>query len=182
MRFRKLPRILLVPALFLALAVSPQLGIPHKVAGTANYNIAILNESFNPPSRIVHTGDTVVWSNQDPFLYELYFQNPDGSQMALSPYLQPGDTYSLSFNTCTTIQYMTLNSPVTITGTVKVLIQGDVNGDGKVNIFDLTQVGSEFGSRVGDANYNASADLDQSGVINIFDLTLVGSNFGSICT
>jgi plastocyanin len=176
------PRSLLVSALFLALAVTPQLGIPRKAAGTANYNVAILNESFSPSTRIVHTGDMVVWSNQDPFLYELYFQNPDGSAMALSPYLQPGDSYSLSFNTCTTIQYMTLNSPVTITGTVKVLIQGDVNGDGKVNIFDLSQVGSEFGSRVGNANYNASADLDQSGIINIFDLTLVGSNFGRTCT
>jgi len=57
-------------------------------------------------------------------------------------------------------------------------VVGDVNGDGRVNIFDLTAVGGAFGSRTGEAPWNAAADLNNDGVINIFDLTIVGTYFG----
>jgi hypothetical protein len=60
-------------------------------------------------------------------------------------------------------------------------LQADIDHDCKVNIFDLTLVGSSFGSRIGDATYDASADVNGDGIINIIDLVIVGSNFGKTC-
>jgi len=58
-------------------------------------------------------------------------------------------------------------------------IIGDVNGDGKVDIIDLSTVGSVFGTTRGSANWNVAADLNNDGVIDITDLATVASHFGS---
>lgn len=50
----------------------------------------------------------------------------------------------------------------------------DVNGDGRVNILDLTYVASHFGSD----NAPPEADVNGDGKVNILDLTLVASHFG----
>ncbi len=64
-----------------------------------------------------------------------------------------------------------------ITGIFIPLLQGDINGDGVVNIYDLVRVGIAFGSVPGDTNWDPEADVNNDGVINIFDLVIVGTNF-----
>ena len=54
---------------------------------------------------------------------------------------------------------------------------GDANGDGKVDINDLTVVLSNFG-RTGCAWSQGSMDGDSTGKVDINDLTIVLSNFG----
>lgn len=49
----------------------------------------------------------------------------------------------------------------------------DVNGDGQVNIFDLTAVGGLYGQPDG------LADVNGDGTVNIFDLTAVGGAYGA---
>ncbi len=67
-------------------------------------------------------------------------------------------------------------------GSVSVmLLTGDVNGNCKVDIFDLAAVGLAFGSQPGDSNWNENADLIGDDIINIFDLATVGLNYGKIC-
>jgi hypothetical protein len=53
----------------------------------------------------------------------------------------------------------------------------DVNGDNKVDIFDLVFVGGQFGKTLPN---NPAADVNRDGTVNIFDLVLVGSHFGEI--
>ena len=53
-------------------------------------------------------------------------------------------------------------------------ITEDINGDGVVNIIDLTLVASDFGK-----TGQNSADVNGDGVINIIDLTLVAGAFGN---
>jgi outer membrane protein assembly factor BamB len=54
----------------------------------------------------------------------------------------------------------------------------DLNADGKVNITDITIVAVSFGSRPGDAKWNAIADLDHDGIVNILDISLVAKDYG----
>ncbi|MBU1111071.1 hypothetical protein KKB83_05660 [Patescibacteria group bacterium] len=55
-------------------------------------------------------------------------------------------------------------------------VEGDLNNDGAVDIFDLVIIGNCFGQEaVGDC---ARADANGNGVVDIFDLVLVGGNFG----
>jgi len=56
-----------------------------------------------------------------------------------------------------------------------------VNGDCKVNLFDLTAIGGAFGSTAGSPGFNPAADLNNDGKINLFDLTILGGNFGATC-
>jgi hypothetical protein len=63
-------------------------------------------------------------------------------------------------------------------GSILIRPAGDVNGDCKVNIFDLSIVGAAFGTSVGQPNWNIQADLDGDGKITIVDLTIVGGTFG----
>jgi hypothetical protein len=58
------------------------------------------------------------------------------------------------------------------------LLVTDLNKDGRVNIQDITIVAVAFGSRPGDADWNAIADLDKNGVVNIVDITMVAKDYG----
>ena len=58
-------------------------------------------------------------------------------------------------------------------------VVGDVNGDCKVDIIDLSIVGGTFGKTTGQAGYSPNADLNNDGKIDIIDLSTVGGAFGS---
>jgi len=60
-------------------------------------------------------------------------------------------------------------------------LQGDINRDCKVDIFDLASVGLAYGSRPEDANWNENADVNNDGKVDIFDLATVGLNYGEEC-
>ena len=59
-------------------------------------------------------------------------------------------------------------------------LRGDVNGDCRVDILDLTIVASNFGQRVTPGT-NPRSDIDLSGSIDLIDLVLVASFVGSKC-
>jgi uncharacterized protein YfaS (alpha-2-macroglobulin family) len=52
-------------------------------------------------------------------------------------------------------------------------VSADLNGDGKVNIVDLTLVAKAWGSHPGDSRWNPQCDLNGDNLINIIDITLV---------
>ncbi len=63
---------------------------------------------------------------------------------------------------------------------VQVTRQVDVNGDGVVNIIDVSIVATSFGSILGSPSYNPKADINADGVVNIIDVSIVGAYFGSL--
>lgn len=65
--------------------------------------------------------------------------------------------------------------------TKQASLEGDVNGDCRVNIFDLVTVAIAYGSSPGDPRWNPDADLKDDGRINIFDLVIVAINYGDEC-
>jgi len=66
-------------------------------------------------------------------------------------------------------------------GQFYVRMQGDVNGDCRVDIVDLSTIGSKFGLQSNDPRYLAAADMNNDGVTNIVDLVLTAGKFGQAC-
>jgi parallel beta-helix repeat protein len=64
-------------------------------------------------------------------------------------------------------------------GKVKVKLTGDVNGDGKVDVTDLSIVSFAYGSFEGDPDYTPEADLNKDGVVDMRDLAKVARNLGN---
>lgn len=63
-------------------------------------------------------------------------------------------------------------------GEVRITIFGDLNGDLKVDILDVTIAARAWGSKPGAPSWNPNADLDDNGMINIIDLSKVFKQFG----
>jgi hypothetical protein len=63
-------------------------------------------------------------------------------------------------------------------GWIKETILGDINGDGTVNILDISIVARAFSSTIGQPRYEPNSDLDSNGVINILDIAKVAREFG----
>jgi len=68
-----------------------------------------------------------------------------------------------------------------IGGKVKIKMLGDINGDGTIDIVDLTIVALALWSQPGDSKWNPDADLNGDGVVDIVDLTYVGVHIGETC-
>jgi len=58
-------------------------------------------------------------------------------------------------------------------------LEGDVNGDGVVDLVDLALLLMAYGSCEGDPNYDADADFDGSGCVDLVDLATLLSNYGA---
>ena len=54
------------------------------------------------------------------------------------------------------------------------ILEGDLNNDEKVDIFDLVTVAKDFGKK----GEGFPGDADKNGVVDIFDLVIVAKNFG----
>jgi parallel beta-helix repeat protein len=68
-----------------------------------------------------------------------------------------------------------------IDGNVQVKIPGDINGDGIVDVKDLSIVSIAYGSLEGEPDYDPIADLNNDGIVDMKDLTTVGRNLGKRC-
>jgi hypothetical protein len=56
---------------------------------------------------------------------------------------------------------------------VKGYINGDINGDGAVNVLDAIMLAKAFGSTPQNSNWNPRADLNSDGIVNILDALIL---------
>lgn len=73
---------------------------------------------------------------------------------------------STSYNTFTS-QYV-----------IRVVIPGDIDGDGFVNIFDAVRLSGAAGSDPTKPNWNPNADLNDDKIVNIFDAVILSGHAG----
>jgi hypothetical protein len=57
-------------------------------------------------------------------------------------------------------------------------LAGDVDGDRKVDIFDIVRMAGVYGIRRPDPRYNPNCDVDGDGDIDIFDIVAAAGNYG----
>jgi len=60
----------------------------------------------------------------------------------------------------------------------KTSLAGDVNENGEVDVFDLSLVGTAYGSREGQPRYNIAADITRDGIVDLRDLAIVCFYYG----
>ena len=70
------------------------------------------------------------------------------------------------------------NNTTSSSGTFEVVLLGDINGDGAVNILDAILLSDAFLATPSSSNWNPNADLNGDGVVNILDAILLSNNFG----
>ena len=63
-------------------------------------------------------------------------------------------------------------------GWVFVTIQGDVDGDRDVDIYDVVKITGIYHSKRGDPQFNPNSDLDDDGEIKIYDVVRCTSHYG----
>lgn len=73
---------------------------------------------------------------------------------------------------------MVFRTVYTFPSSAPPVIDGDVNGDGFVDIFDIVIVALAFGSSTGNPNYNIFADINKDGTVDIFDMAVVAIHYG----
>jgi hypothetical protein len=57
-------------------------------------------------------------------------------------------------------------------------IQGDIDRNGVVDIFDLTSVAAYYSIGIGNPLYISDFDIKDDGLIDLFDLVLIATNYG----
>ena len=65
--------------------------------------------------------------------------------------------------------------------TAAAACRGDFDGNGMVNLSDFLAFAGAFGTRSGDANYDARIDMDGNGTIDLSDFLAFAEVFGTTC-
>jgi hypothetical protein len=86
--------------------------------------------------------------------------------------------YAISAGMTVAIGATALPDTVHADGWVTVTTPGDVNGDFKVGLQDLTILAQAYKSNASSSNWNPNADIDGNGIVSLTDLTILAIHFG----
>lgn len=96
--------------------------------------------------------------------------------------LQPCNNYTIKAEASQVPYELDVENNIYVDGFVKIKMIGDVNGDGIIDIYDLTAASGSYDSQEGDPNWNPDADVaPQWGIIDIYDLVTIASRYGQTC-
>jgi hypothetical protein len=70
---------------------------------------------------------------------------------------------------------------VIVTSSSTLCHAADFNGNGKVDLLDVSMFDLHFGYSAGDPHYNSVYDLNNDGTVNIYDLVLLAQVYGQTC-
>jgi probable HAF family extracellular repeat protein len=93
----------------------------------------------------------------------------------------PG-TYDLAFKASHWLRQVRTVEVVSsdVVGVSVSLVNGDIDGDNEVTLFDFGALVAAFGSMPGDSNWNPDADLDGDEEVTLFDFGILVRNFGQM--
>ena len=139
---------------------------------------AIQNDIRNDVGRLLLT-DGAVWPRMD---------EPNGTPTELASFDIPGIGVPPGLHILTLQEsapphtLVTAKQDVTVASYISILdmcslLEGDVDGNGSVDIFDFPVFKAGFGTKEGEPGFNAEADFDHNAEIDIFDFPLFKGNF-----
>jgi len=95
--------------------------------------------------------------------------------------LQPCSRYPVKA-VASRVQYEVNLANNELTTLLKIKMIGDVNGDGIIDIYDLTAACVSYDARVGDPKWNEEADVaPEWGIIDIFDIVTIACQYNKQC-
>jgi len=56
---------------------------------------------------------------------------------------------------------------------------GDINADGRVNVFDLQRLAASWNKQQGQQGYDPACDFNGDNKVNVFDLQAMGANWNT---
>jgi hypothetical protein len=138
-----------------------QVAVQNNGQTTETFNVTVTAGSYN------ETETTTLPANGGNGTVNFFWNTTTLSygNYTLEAYVTP-----LPFETNTT------NNSITVQ--VSITIPGDLNGDFKVDLADLTILAKAYGSRPGDANWNPNADIMGTGVVGLSDLVTLATHYG----
>jgi subtilisin family serine protease len=95
--------------------------------------------------------------------------------------MQPCNNYTIRAEASVVPNESNTANNIYIDGDVKIKMQGDINGDGVVDVFDLSIIGKAYGTFEGQPGYDPDADLNEDGIVDLRDLAVVTINYGNTC-
>lgn len=95
--------------------------------------------------------------------------------------IAPCRNYTIKAEASTVLYEYNVTNNVYVDGTVKVKMLGDVNGDGVIDMADITILIQAFMTYPGHLNWNPEADLDRSNSVDMVDITIAMQNFNKTC-
>jgi hypothetical protein len=63
-------------------------------------------------------------------------------------------------------------------GTVRIVVPGDVNGDGSVDIYDAITLATAYGSNPNGTKWNSNTDINDDQTVDIYDAIILANNYG----
>jgi len=127
---------------------------------TTSANATAINQTQVTLTSMNSTTTTFTW-NTTGFAYGNY---------TLSAYAWPvpGETNTAN-NNCTD-------------GSITITIPGDINGDFRVSLSDLSLLAKAYGSTPGSQKWNANADINSDNRVSLSDLSILAKNYGKSVT
>ncbi|MBS1706716.1 MAG: hypothetical protein JST40_12650 [Armatimonadetes bacterium] len=89
----------------------------------------------------------------------------------------PAGTYDMSIKVGTWLRKTLEDVPAFAVYKNFDLINGDVDDDNSVSVFDYLELSNAFDTAEGDPNWNPRADLDLDGIVSVFDYLILSDAF-----
>jgi hypothetical protein len=163
--------------------------------GAHSLSIIDLNSSKTIVGRSYNTNVTLTIENNGSFdeTFNITFYGNDSAFQTETLTLAEGNltrtqislnTSSLDYGNYTIHSTLELAPGETNTGnntdahsSLTVTIPGDLNGDLRVSLADLTTLAHAYGSKPGDVRWNPNADIDNDNSVDLTDLVISAQNF-----
>jgi len=134
-------------------------------SGTVTLNMSLVN----PGNGAVLQGPTPV------------YVTPVGGMATYNFFVNAGISGSVRL-VCTGATWLKRNIATTVGSDQAdlILVNGNTNGDGVIDLTDYTTVAVAFNKLFGNAGYVADADFNKDGVIDLTDYTVLAVNFNAV--